>query len=89
MAHARSVEPPDSSQSCCEGFCSRALTYAACPLSPPAAALIVYPFFPYGMLVTVFIHQIHGFTWNLKVLPVAALFLFHLTMTKEAKVWAL
>lgn len=36
-----------------------------------------------------FIHHIHGFTWNLKVFAVAALFLFHLTMTKEAKVWAL
>lgn len=61
----------------------------ACPLSPPAAALIVHAFFPYGILVTVFIHHIRGFTWSLKVLRVAALFLFHLTMTKEAKVWAL
>lgn len=36
-----------------------------------------------------FIHHIHAFTGNLKVFPIAALFIFHLTMTKEAKVWAL
>lgn len=69
--------------------CGRALMIMACPFSPPAATLIVHAFFPYGISVTVFIHHIHGFTWNLNVFPVAALFLFHLTMTKEAKVWAL
>ncbi|XP_008587623.1 PREDICTED: histone deacetylase 9-like [Galeopterus variegatus] len=53
IARAGSTELPEGSGSSWEMVCGRALTHMACPLSPPAATLIVHAFFPYGMSVTV------------------------------------
>ena len=89
IAPLRSLELSESSCYTGRGFVAEHYCTQPAPGSPSAAALIVHAFFPYGILVTVFIHHIRGFPWNLKVLPIAVLFLFHLTMTKEAKVWAL